>query len=101
MSAKQSFFTGNCSLTQTVHNLSRSRQLVDIMNRMNLAISYDSMKRINTSVAQKMVEDTLPNRCPVSPKISEWHVVQGAMDNFDHTENTVSGKDSSHDRVCM
>ena len=91
----------HCSLTQTVHNLSRSRQLVDIMNRMNLAISYDSMKRINTSVAQKMVEDTLPNRCPVSPKISEWHVVQGAMDNFDHTENTDSGKDSSHDTVLV
>jgi hypothetical protein len=91
----------HCSLTQTVHNLSRSRQLIDIMNRLNLAISYDSMKRINTSVAQKMVEDTLPNRCPVSSMISEWHVVQGAMDNFDHTENTVSGKDSSHDTVLV
>ncbi|KAK4291456.1 hypothetical protein Pmani_035718 [Petrolisthes manimaculis] len=56
----------HCSLTQTVHNLSRSRQLVDIMNRMNLAISYDSMQRLNTAVAQKMVEETLPNRCPTS-----------------------------------
>ena len=91
----------HCSLTQTVHNLSRSRQLIDIMNRLNLAISYDSMKRMNTSAAQKMVEDTLPNRCPVSSMISEWHVVQGAMDNFDHAENTVSGKDSSHDTVLV
>ena len=71
------------------------------MNRLNLAISYDSMKRINTSLGQKMVEDTLPNRCPVSSVISEWHVVQGAMDNFDHTEITVSGKDSSHDTVLV
>ena len=86
----------HCSLTQTVHNLSRSIQLIDIMNRLNLAISYDSMKRINTSLGQKMVEDTLPNRCPVSSVISEWHVVQGAMDNFDLTEITVSGKDSNH-----
>ena len=91
----------HCSLTQSVHNLSRSRQLIDIMNRLNLAISYDSMKRINTLVAQKMVEDTLPNRCPVSKAISKWHVVQGAVDNFDHTENTVAGKDSTHDTVLV
>ena len=91
----------HCSLTPTVHKLSRSRQLIDIMNRFYLAISYDSMKRINTSVVPKMVEDTLPNRCPVSSMISEWHVVQGAMDNFDHTENTISGRDSSHDNVLV
>ena len=91
----------HCSLTQTVHNMSRSRLLINVMNRMNLAISYDSMQRINTSVALKMVEDTLPNRCPVSSKISERHVVQGAMDNFDHTENTVTGKYSSHDTVLV
>ena len=91
----------HCSLTQTVHNLSRSRQLIDIMNRLNLAISYDSMKRINTSMAQEMVEKTHPNRCPVSSVISDCHVVQGAMDNFDHTENTISGKDSSHDTVLV
>ena len=77
----------------------RQYSLIDIMNRLNLAISYDSMKRINASAAQKMVEDTLPNRCPVSSMISEWHVAQGAMDKFDHTENTVSGKDDSHDTV--
>ena len=68
---------------------------------MNLAVGYDSMKRINTLLAQKMVVDTLPNRCPVSSMISECHVIQGAMDNFDHIENTVSGKDSSHDTVLV
>ena len=91
----------HCTLTQTVHNLSRSRQLIDILNRMNLAISYDSMKRINTLLAEKMVVDTLTNRCPLSSTISECHVIQGAMDNFDHTENTASGKDSSHDTVLV
>ena len=90
-----------CSLTQTVHNLPRSRQLIDIMNKLNLAISYDSMKRINTSLGQKMVEDILLNRCPVSSVISEWHVVQGTMDNFYHTGITVSRKDFSHDTVLV
>ena len=67
----------------------------------NLHISYDSMKRINTSVTQKIVENTQPNKCPVSSRISEWHVVQGAMDTFDHTGNTVSEKDSSRDTVLV
>ena len=42
-----------------------------------------------------------PNRCPVSKAIYKWHVVQGAVDNFDHTENTVAGKDSTHDTVLV
>ena len=67
---------------------------------MNLAISYDSMKRINTSVAQKMMNDNLPNRCPALPIINE-HLVQGAIDNFDHIKNTASGKNSSNDTVLV
>lgn len=71
------------------------------MNRLNLAFSYDPTKRIQHFGGPKMVEDTIPNRCPVSSKISEWHVVQGAMDIFDHTVNTVSTSDSSHDTVLV
>ena len=33
--------------------------------------------------------------------INKSHPIQGAMDNFDHTENTASGKDSAHDTVLV
>ena len=54
------------SLTQTVHNLSKSRQLITILNRMKLASSYDSMKWINILLALKIVADILPNRCAIN-----------------------------------
>ena len=41
----------HCSLAETVHNLSQCRQLLDIMNRMGLCMSYDSMKRIDATIA--------------------------------------------------
>lgn len=91
----------HCSLAQTVNSLSQSRQRMDIMNRLGLSMSYDSMKRIDTTIAERMAEDTLPNRCPVSDKINTTDVIQGAIDNFDHADNTISGKDTTHDTVLV
>ena len=89
------------SMAQAIHTLSKSRQLIDITNRLNLCISYDSMKRLSTAYAQKLVDDTKPNKCPLSSFIDENNPIQGAMDNFDHTENTADGQSSAHDTVLV
>ena len=91
----------HCSLAHTLHSLSKSRQLLEITNRHGLTVSYHTMKRIDTTIANKMVNDTLPYRCPVSKKINDIDLIQGAIDNFDHSDNTLSGKDTTHDTVMV
>ena len=82
----------HCSFAQTIHTLTKSRQLIDMSNRLNLCVSYDTMKRFSTAYAQKLVDETMPNKCPLSKLIDEVYPIQGVMDNFDHNENTADGK---------
>ena len=40
-------------------------------------------------------------RVPVPPSVKPGDLIQGAMDNFDHDENTKSGLGGSHDTILM
>ena len=42
-----------------------------------------------------------PNRVPVPPSILPSIFIHGAMDNFDHEENTSSGIGGSHDTILV
>lgn len=91
----------SCSLAQTVNTLSQSRKLIDIMNRHGLTISYDSIRRYDTAIAESLIELTGEHRCPVSANISSETLVQGAIDNFDHLDQSESGITTTHDTVMV
>ena len=68
---------------------------------MGLCISYGETERIDVGLAQRIIDTAGDNRVPVSPSIVSSTMVQGAMDNFDHDENTKSGIGGSHDTILM
>ena len=43
----------HCTLAQSIHNLTGQRNPIDICNRLNFSISYDTMKRLTTAYAEK------------------------------------------------
>ena len=57
--------------------------------------------RIDTRLAKRTIMEAGNFRVPVSETIESGTIVQGAMDNFDHDENTMSGKNGSHDTIFM
>ena len=88
-------------VAQAVHEVSRSKRVITILNRLGLSISYYEMMRVDTRLPKRTIMEAENFRVPVSKTIESGTIVQGAMDNFDHDENTMSGKNGSHDTIFM
>jgi len=77
-------------IAQAVHDLTRSKKLIDMLHRLGICITYKSLLSIDIAAANRIIEKTGVNRVPVGD--SPNAIIHGAMDNFDHEENTLSGK---------
>ena len=89
------------SLAQSIHDKTRSKQLIQIFNRMGICISYDEIERIDNGLTYRTILRAGENRVPVPPSIIPNILINGAMDNFDHNKNTSSGTGGSHDTILM
>ena len=59
------------------------------------------MMIIDTRLAKRTIMEAGNFRVPVGETIESGTIVQGAMDNLDHDENTMSSKNGSHDTILM
>ena len=57
--------------------------------------------RIGTRLAKRTILEAGNFRVPVGESIESGTIVQQAMDNFDHDENTMSGENGSHDTIFI
>ena len=89
------------SLTEAIMTLVDQKLSYLIMNRLVLFISYDEMEKIDTGLAQRTINAAGVNRSPIPSTIKNDVLLHGAMDNFDHDENTPSGIGGSHDTSLM
>ena len=89
------------SLTEAIMTLVDQKLSYLIMNRLVLFISYDEMEKIDTGLAQRTINTAGVNRSPIPSTIKNDVLLHGAMDNFDHDENTPSGIGGSHDTILM
>ena len=71
------------------------------MNHLGLGTSYEEVERIDTALMQHTINMTGSHRVPIPSSIVPHELVHGAMGNFDHKENTVSGIGGSHDTIIM
>ena len=88
------------SIAQSIHNERRSKKLIKTMNRLGISISYDELERIDFTLANRLLNRLGEHRVPISNSIKKG-LLHRAMDNFDHIEDTKSGKGSSHDTILM
>ena len=87
-------------IAQTIHDASRSKKVITLINRLGLSISYDEMMLIDTRLAERVIQAG-EFRVPVCRSIKPGIILHGAMYNFDHDEETLSGKDGSHETILM
>ena len=64
-------------------------------------MSYDERERIDIGLVERTIKRVGLYRTPVPQLIEDSVLIHGAMDNFDHEENTKSGIGGSHDTILM
>ena len=89
------------SIAQAIHEVSRSKTVIKILNRLGLCMSYDELERQDHSLVSRTIARGDGHRVPLPPVISSSDIIHGAMDNFDHEEATQSGIGGSHDTVLV
>ena len=77
------------------------KRLIQIMNHLVLCFSYDEGERIDTALVQHKISMADSHRVQVPLSIVPCRYVHGAMDNYDHKENTISGIEGSQDTILM
>ena len=88
----------HASLCESIHDICRSKNLIQTMNRIGLYMSYDELQRTDMNLAQRTIDSAGRYRVPIPPVTRDSTIIQGAMDNF---ENTSSGIGGSHDTILM
>ena len=68
---------------------------------MGFTISYSKLEKIDNGLAQRTIRRAGDDHVPIPPSIKLSVLIQGAMDNFDHEENTYSGIGGSLDTVLV
>ena len=71
------------------------------MNKLGLSLSYEEMEQVNYALTHKIIKQAGNIRVPVSTSICSSNIIHGAMDNFDHKEDTNSSINGSHDTVMV
>ena len=78
-------------LSECIHDTSRSKTLIQIVNTLGLCLGYDEIERIDTALASRTIELAGNNRVPVAETIDSSAIIHGAIDNYDNEEGTSSG----------
>ena len=87
------------STAQATHEFSRSKTVIQTLNRIGLCMNYDELERQDHPLICSTIARGDGYRVPLPPVISLPEIIQGAMGNFDHEEDTKSGIGRSHDTV--
>ena len=93
--------TQNKKTLSTDDDASDSKKVITLMNRLGLSISYDEMMRIDTRLAERVIQEAGEFKVTVGRSSEPGIILHGAIDNFEHDEEILSGKDSSHDTILM
>lgn len=80
-----------------VHHLTRSKQLIEYLHMAGDSISYPTVNRIDSSIAQSQLSRFEENDNTFVPEsVVPGKFVQFAADNFDMQEETLDGKGTLH-----
>ena len=89
------------AIAQSIHDTCKSKNLIQIFNRLGLCISYDDLERVDMCQTQQLINLAGLSRVPVPENINSSSIIHGAMDNFDHEVNISSGIGGSHDTILV
>ncbi|CAB0035214.1 unnamed protein product, partial [Trichogramma brassicae] len=88
-------------IIQTINTLNlKSKNTIQLLNRLGLCISYDEILRIRARLATYANEKS-KSAVPLPSHFNKCNYVTAAFDNIDHNESTISGLNSMHDTAIV
>ena len=88
-------------VAEGVYSLTRSKELVTALNRHGICASYNTVRRIDVDLAERIITTAGDNRVPLPAVLEATSPLNGAMDNFDRNESTLAGTGSTHDPILV
>ena len=88
-------------VAEGVHSLTRSKQLVTALNHHGICVSYNTVKRFDVDLAERIITTAGNNRVPLPSVLEATSPLNGALDNFDRNESTLAGTGSTHDTILV
>ena len=70
------------AMTDTIHNICKSKKLMQIMNKLGLSMSYEEMERVDYALTHRIIKQAGNGRVPVSTSICSSNIIHGVMDNL-------------------
>lgn len=84
-------------LGMTIHQATRSKQLVDLLHEGCHSVSYEMVRRIDTSISDHVLERFEENENVFIPRgIQQGKFAHFSADNVDILEETLDGKNTFH-----
>ena len=84
-------------LGKVIHQATRSKSLIDLMHRACHCISYDEVRRLDTTLAQQNLELFAEhNNTPIPTNLTSGQFCQFPADNIDIIEETLDGMGTFH-----
>ena len=84
------------SIGMAVHQLTRSKKVVHLLHNAGHSISYDQIRKVDTTIAQNILDNHMLEDTVVPPNLVKNKFVHLAADNIDINEDTIDGKDTFH-----
>ena len=87
-----------------MHHDYGSKSLIDILHSTGYFISYDEVRRFETSVAEDQLSQSeiyVPQGNCRPETVNRHSIVDAAIDNFDANEDTLDGKSSTHSMATV
>ncbi len=84
-------------LGMAIHQATRSKNLVNLVHNAGHCISYDQVRRLDTTLAKKALDQYSENgNMPIPTNIAPGHFFQFSADNIDIIEETLDGRGTFH-----
>ena len=83
-------------LSSAVHHLTRSAQLVTLLNNFGHGVSLSQLQELNTALAEVQVDLVGAGNVPIPSNIDSSLTVVVATDNNDLLEDTATGSNTTH-----
>ena len=88
-------------VAEGIDSLTRSKELVTALNCHGVCASYNTIRRIDVDLAERIISIAGDNRVPLPSVLEATSPLNGAMDNFDRNESTLAGTGSTHDIILV
>ena len=75
---------------------------MQILNNPGMCVSYDKILRMDYNLLDRLLIHACgENKVLLPEPITSTSIIHASMEDFDHIENSKSGKDNSHDTIMM